>query len=264
MPTYNCADKVEKTLRSVLSQNEELYELIIVDGASTDDTVERLGNFESNFTLVSESDNGIYNAFNKGIDLATGRYIYFIGAGDCLRPGILAQLKDLLPLERPTLVYGKCYFVKNRYFDGRELKTTDFSWTNICHQGEFYHRSIFTLVGKYDERYKVFSDWLLNLKCFLSGEIETVYIPVHIADFEEDGISSNLDNDPVFKKEFPVFVRRNLGLKAFFICKFKMMKPNSVYFSHGVGYPLVYETLQPLISLIRPYYRKYLKGKLGK
>lgn len=263
MPTYNCADKVEKTLRSIRSQNKELFELIVVDGASSDNTVERVKEYGGNLILVSERDNGIYDAFNKGIDLATGRYLYFIGAGDCLQPGILDKVKDLLPSETPTLIYGKCFFVKQKYFDGRKFNTSDFSWTNICHQAGFYHRSVFDIVGKYDERYRVFSDWMLNLKCFLNERIDDVFIPLHIADFEEGGTSSDINNDPAFKKAFPVFVRRHLGIKAFINCKFKMMRPNSIYFTQGIGYPLVYETLQPLISFVRPYY-KYLRRVVRK
>ncbi|CAN5265673.1 PGL/p-HBAD biosynthesis glycosyltransferase [soil metagenome] len=263
MATFNCGDKVEKTLRSILSQNEKLFELIVVDGASSDDTVDLISKYKENLTLVSERDNGIYDAFNKGIDLSTGKYLYFIGAGDCLRPGILDQVKDLLPAGPPTLVYGKCFFVKKKYFDGRQFKTSDFTWTNICHQGEFYHRSIFEMVGKYDEGYKVFADWMLNLKCFLNEEVNELYIPLYIADYEEGGISSEIDNDPAFKKEFPQFVKRKLGIRAFIKCKFKMMKPNSAYFTGGVGYPLFCEILGQIVPFFRPCCR-YVRNRFRK
>ncbi len=263
MPTYNCGDKVEKTLRSILSQNEKLFELIVIDGASSDNTVELISKYNEHLTIVSESDNGIFDAFNKGIDLATGKYLYFIGAGDCLRPGVLDQVKALLPAESPTLVYGKCFIVKSKHFDGKQFQTSDFTWTNICHQGEFYDRSIFEIVGKYDEQYPIFADWMLNLKCFLNEEINKLYIPLYIADYEGVGLSSEIDNDPAFKKEFPLFVKRKLGIRAFIKCKFKMMRPNSVYFTHGVGYPLLYEILGQIVPFFKPAFR-YVRNRFRK
>jgi len=243
MATYNCGQKVENTLRSIFSQNEELFELIVVDSASTDDTLDWIKKYESGLTLVSEKDAGVYDAFNKGIDLAGGKYVYFIGAGDCLQPNILEQVKEFLPAETPTLVYGNCYFVKKKIFDGRKFSSSDFTWTNICHQGEFYHRTIFDIVGKYDLRYKVFADWMLNLKCFLHRGINDLYIPLHIADYQEGGLSDNLDNDPAFQRDFPKYVRKEMGIMAFIIIRAKIKNPDALYFTHGLGYGLFYETL---------------------
>jgi glycosyltransferase involved in cell wall biosynthesis len=258
MATYNCGQKIENTLQSIFSQNKELFELIVIDGASTDNTLEYLKKYESSLTLISEKDDGIYSAFNKGIEIATGKYIYFIGAGDYLRPNILEQVKEFLPPETPTLVYGNVYFTKHKFFNGREFSSSDFTWTNICHQGEFYHRAIFDIVGKYDLRYKVFADWLLNLKCFLHQGINKRYIPLHIADYEEGGLSSRISNDPAFKRDFPRFVKKELGIKAFIICQAKMRNPDALYFTHSLGYGLLYETLlRPLIPVARPFVRGY-------
>ncbi len=257
MATYNCGQKVENTLQSILSQNEELFELIVVDSASTDNTLDYIKKYESGLTLISEKDDGVYDAFNKGIDIATGKYVYFIGAGDCLQPDILERVKEFLPMETPTLVYGNCYFTKRKFFDGRELSISDFTWTNICHQGEFYHREIFDIVGKYDLRYKVFADWLLNLKCFLHRGVNKRYVPLYIADYEEGGLSSRIDNDPAFKKGFPRFVRNELGIKAFIVCQTKMRRPDSHFFTRGLVYGLGYEMLGYLIPVARPFVRGY-------
>ena len=253
--TYNCGQKIENTLDSIFSQNEELYEVIVFDGASTDDTLEYLKKYETRLTLISEKDGGVYDAFNKGIDLAAGEYIYFIGAGDCLKPRILEEIAQYLPPESPTLVYGVCYFVKQKVYNGRKFGNFDFVFTNICHQGEFYHRRIFEIVGKYDPQYKVFADWFFNLRCFLDEKVAKQFIPLVVADYEEGGLSATLNNDPQFKKDFPQFVKKKLGNRAYAVCRLLMFNPEVFYFIYNAGFNL----LGFLIFLARPFVRGYRK-----
>lgn len=235
--TYNCGQKVENTLRSILSQNKELFELIVVDGASTDDTLDFLRKYEADLTLISEKDKGVYDAFNKGIDLAEGKYIYFIGAGDCLRPNVLEQVRELLPPEEnPAFVYGSCYLVKrNVVWSGREFDISDLICENICHQAVFYHRSLFAVVGKYELRYKVFADWFFNFRCFARREISKQYISCVIADYEEGGLSAELGSDSAFKRDFPSLVKRHLGVSSYLKCKAFMTSPNVYSFAYGAS-----------------------------
>jgi glycosyltransferase involved in cell wall biosynthesis len=253
MATYNCGQKVEITLQSILSQNKELFELIVVDGASTDKTLDYIKKYESSLTLTSEEDGGVYHAFNKGIDIAKGKYIYFIGAGDCLQPGVLEQVKEFLPQETPTFVYGNHYLMKQKIYMGKKYRSSDFVFGNICHQAIFYHRAIFDIIGKYDLQYKVFADWFFNLKCFIHPGISKQYIPYLIANFEEGGLSSELNNDPAFKKDFPRLIKKQLGISAYLNCKAFMINPYVFSFCYGAGYAL----LGHLISFARPYVHGY-------
>lgn len=262
--TYNCGRKIEDTLQSIFSQNKELFELIIIDSASTDNTLDCIKKYESSLTLISENDDGVYYAFNKGIDLATGKYIYFIGAGDCLKPGILEQVKEFLPQETPTFVYGNCYFVKQKTYNGKKFTSTLFIRDNICQQGIFYHQAIFDIVGKYDLQYKVFADWFLNLECFIHPGINKRYIPCVIADYEEGGLSAEINRDPVFKKEFPRFVRKQFGIFKYIVCRAFLMEPyifNFIYFAKYdllLGYLISnYSLPRYLASFARPYFRGY-------
>lgn len=268
MATYNCGRKIENTLQSIFSQNEELFELIILDSASTDDTLDCIRKYEGKLTLISEKDEGVYDAFNKGIDLATGKYIYFIGAGDCLKPGILQQVKEFLPPETPSYVYGNCYFVKQKIYNGKEFTAALFTRDNICHQGVFHHRDLFEIVGKYDLRYKIFADWFLNLKCFIHPEINKRYLPLVIADYEEGGLSAEISRDPVFKKDFPRFVGKRFGVKKYIVCKMFLANPrvfNFIYFAdysgllgyliHNYSFPMF------LLSTARPYVHGYRRLK---
>lgn len=273
MPTYNCGRKIEDTLQSVFSQTRDLFELIVVDGASTDDTLDFIRKYEDDLTLISEKDKGVYYAFNKGIDLATGKYLYFIGAGDCLKAGILEQIKDFLPPDKPSLIYGTCYFTKQKYINGKEFTETLFIRDNICHQGIFYHRNLFDVVGKYELRYKLFADWMFNLKCFLDERINKQFIDYVIADYEEGGMSSRIGDDPVFKKEFPVFVRKKFGFFNSLVCRAFFTEPyifNFIYYSDYHLLPAYffsnYSLPRYLISVFRPVVHKYraLKNRIFK
>lgn len=260
MATYNCGQKVENTLRSIFSQNEELFELIVLDNASTDDTLEYLKKYESDMTLVSEKDDGVYYAFNRGISLATGKYLYFIGAGDCLKPDILERIKEFLPPEIPSFVYGKCYFVKQKTLNGKEFSSELFIRDNLCQQGIFYHRDLFEIVGKYDLQYKVFADWLFNMKCFMHDRVAKRYIDYVIADYEEGGLSSIINRDPVFVREFPLFVKKHFGVFKSLLCRAFLAEPyvfNCFYYGY---YRLLwwhwinnYSLPKRLISLAKSY-----------
>ncbi len=274
MATYNCGQKVEKTVRSILSQNKDLFELIVIDGASTDDSLYYIKKYEEDLTLISEEDDGIYYAFNKGLDLATGKYLYFIGAGDCLKPDVLENVKEFLPTEKPSVIYGNCYFASRQICGGREFSEKSFVRDNICQQGVFYHRKVFDLTGGYDLQYKTFADWFFNLKCFMDTRITKRYVDLVIADYEEGGISTVIDSDPVFKKEFPRFVKKHFGIFKYMVSKTYLFDPHTFNYIYYGKYSLLprhflynYSVPNYLASLLRPYVfrfrdlKKSLKSK---
>jgi len=243
LATYNCGRKVEPTIESILCQNKDLFELIVFDGASTDDTLDCIRKYESDLKLISEKDGGVYHAFNKGIDLASGEYLYFIGAGDRLREGVLETVGEFLPPGVPAFVYGDAFVVKEQIHYGGEYDESRLQKQNLCHQAIFYHRDIFELTGKYDLRYSIFSDWALNLKCFGDRRIEKRYLPRVIVDFEGGGLSST-DGDADFKKDFPRLVRKHLGLKSYINYK-------SPQVSSGIYRKIYFPFVRPLVSALR-------------
>lgn len=262
MATYNCGAKVENTLRSIFEQNRDLFEVIVFDGASTDDTLEHLKKYANDLTLISEKDRGVYDAFNKAIDLASGKYLYFIGAGDCLRPGILDRINEILPQDAANFVYGNCLLMKqNVVWRGREFSPDSFYNENITQQAIFYHRSIFGLLGKFNVEYKICADWYYNVECFARPDIRKIYVPHIIADYEEGGLSSVLENDPAFIKDFPRLVRRRLGMKAYLRRKAFVASPELFARSHEMYYRL----LGTLVTVARPFVRavRSLKNAAG-
>lgn len=243
LAVYNCGRKIEPTIESILCQNKDLFELIVVDGASTDDTLDCIEKYKGSLKLISEKDDGVYDAFNKGIDLATGQYLYFIGAGDKLRAGVLETVREFLPPGVTAFVYGDAYVVKEQINYGGEYDESRLQKQNICHQAVFYHRDIFRLVGKYELRYSIFSDWALNLKCFGNRRIRKRHLERVIVDFEGGGLSST-DGDADFKNDFPRLVRRYLGLKSYI--NYKSPLVSSVIY-RKVYFPLV----RPFVSALR-------------
>ncbi len=216
--TYNCGQKIELTIKSILAQNRDLFELIIVDGASTDGTLEYIKKYENDVTFVSEKDDGIYYAFNKGIDLATGKFLYFIGAGDIMHEGVLECVSELLPAdENLAFVYGDVYIKEWGYNKGKRSRMNHVA-RPICHQTIFYTRAIFDLVGKYDLRYKISADLVLNFKCFGSPQIKKQYIPCLIATFEGGGISSIM-RDPDFRNDELHIIKNNIGIEFYLYYK---------------------------------------------
>ncbi len=216
MPTLNCGSKVDATIRSVLSQRESLVELIIVDGGSTDDTLSIIGKYVGELKLISERDEGAYDAMNKGIDMAAGRYLYFLGAGDCLREGVLEEIMSAMPDQPLAFVYGDVFRLNLDTIYKGKFSKSKLRRNNICHQAIFYERTIFDVIGRYDIKYRQLADYAFNIKCFADSLIQFKYLNCVIADYEGDGVSENIV-DHLFWSDHPQLVERYLSREPYFI-----------------------------------------------
>jgi glycosyltransferase involved in cell wall biosynthesis len=205
--TRNAAAKLPTTIESVLAQDRSLFDYRIIDGASSDGTVSLARSY--GIEVVSEGDRGVYDAYNKGIARSGGRYVYFIGAGDKLRPGVFARLAAILESRPPnTLVYGDVLWLKRRY--AGKLGRAGLSCRSICHQAEFLSRSLFDLLGPYDERYRIAADWVFTIRCFADPRVHVEYVDEVIADYEGGGISDN-EIDHQFNADRRAILRREFG-----------------------------------------------------
>jgi glycosyltransferase involved in cell wall biosynthesis len=215
-PTYNCKDKVEKTIKSVLSQEEQLFEYLIIDGGSTDGTIDVLKKYSKQIRYISEKDNGIYDAMNKGIDRARGHYLYFLGAGDCLKDGILKDLVNKISREGIYFIYGNIErinpFQKIQYNYG--YNKWNICTNTICHQAILYHREIFDLTGKYDTNYRINADQIKTIECFGRKEIKKKFIDILIAEYDGSGMS-DLEKDKKYFKDKGKIILKNLGFIYF-------------------------------------------------
>jgi len=113
--TYNCVELIEATLLSIFNQNYSNVELIIVDGASTDGTMDIVKKYEHKIaTIISEPDKGLYDAMNKGLKLATGDYVWYMNAGDHIHaPDTISKMTKDLP-SQTDIIYGEIYMVDDK------------------------------------------------------------------------------------------------------------------------------------------------------
>ena len=197
-PTFNIGDSIETTLLSVANQTYTNIEHIIVDGASTDKTLPTIRKYQKqhkNIRLLTEKDEGIYHAMNKGMDLCTGDWIYFMGADDTFyNENVLTDLFEQGLFSEEHVIYGNVmikgdapWAKDNSIYDGPFTLEKLFKW-NICHQSILYPKSVKSLVGYYYTKYKVTSDWDYNFRCW--AKYKFTYTEKIIAFFATGGKSS--------------------------------------------------------------------------
>ncbi|MBX7205115.1 MAG: glycosyltransferase [Bacteroidia bacterium] len=195
--TYNAAAYISETLESVKKQTFTNYEHLVIDGASGDATCAVIRAFSnSKIHLLSEPDNGIYDAMNKGIKLAKGQWLYFLNAGDTFASSHI--LTDIFNGRENNhdLIYGKV-ITKNEpsgvnYTTGQPLTLASFFYTiPINHQGVFFHRSTFTAIGNYNLSYKILADLEWLIRYFKQEKNNAVYVDTIIAEYETVGFSYN-------------------------------------------------------------------------
>lgn len=194
-PTLNCESTVEACLTSVADQTYKRTEHLVIDGLSSDKTLRIIRNFQNHFAhvkLVSEQDCGIYDAMNKGIEMATGEWIYFLGSDDTLYTNnVFEELRPLLMQSIPEVIYGNVIFKNSgTKYDGKFNKCKLLK-KNICHQSILIRKSVFDKLGKFDIRYKAFADWHFNMMWFNDSTIKHLYTKTIISCFCENGSSHN-------------------------------------------------------------------------
>lgn len=193
----NAEKAIRGTIESVLNQDWKNFEYIIVDGASTDETIKIIEEYASKDKRIrwySQKDRGIYNAMNKGIHYAAGNFLYFLNAGDILFTNdVLRKVADKIVDLHPDIIIGDIVrktekgLKRDCYAVGNELAENLKNSINVCHQAIF--ASIESLKEGFDEQYKICADydWLCRQ---VADRKKIEKIDLVIADFDMQGISS--------------------------------------------------------------------------
>lgn len=203
IPTFNSAQIVPECLESILNQSFKAFEILIIDGGSTDNTLEIIKNFDDErIKILSEPDNGIYDAMNKGIKMAKGEWLYFLGSDDLLYDeNVLNDIQTEIHKHKVDVIYGNVLMKPtNRIYDG-EFTYEKMQTTTLCHQAIFYKKQIFNDFGLYNIRYKVLADHDMNLNWLFSNKHKNLFVDRIIAQYSESGFSSYFI-DKEFEKDF--------------------------------------------------------------
>lgn len=209
---YNASVSIEDTIRSVIGQTYSNIEYIIIDGGSTDNTIDIIKKYQDKISFwVSEPDNGIYNAMNKGIKIATGQWINFMNAGDYFYDNYVLE-NIFVNKYDADIIYGA---VERRYSRGAVVESP-LSIDEICNRMVFCHQSAFVSLSLmklnlFDESYRIISDYVFLLKEYREGAV-FIEIPYVVASYDCNGISSstNLRDYWNQKKELRRLLNRNL------------------------------------------------------
>lgn len=193
IPTYNSSRVLRRALDSILYQTFTDYEVLIMDGASSDDTVMVAESYNnSKIKVYSEPDKGIYDAMNKGILKSSGEWLYFLGSDDWLYDdNVLKKVFCKKNINDYDVIYGNFESSHLSPKHNGEWKISEIEY-NRCHQAIFYRKSFISKVGGYHLKYPVLADFYLNLKWLLDNRFTHMYIDITIAHFSEGGTSGNI------------------------------------------------------------------------
>lgn len=213
VPTFNAAATLQACLESIVCQTYGDWEVVIVDGGSTDGTVDIAHGFgptlDARLVVHSGPDRGPYDAMNRGVDMAEGSWLLFLGADDTLyESDTLARVAAFIgDHEHSDLVYGDVMMrsTETRHAGAFDLDRLLFE-TNLCHQSIFYRRELFTGIGPYNLRYPVWADWDFNIRCFSNPALVTRYVDMVIARYNDmTGFSMREGTDKEFRKRLPMY-----------------------------------------------------------
>lgn len=206
----NAAETIETTIRSVLGQTYKNTEYIVIDGGSTDGTLQIIEKYRDYIsTLVSGQDKGLYDAMNKGIDLAHGDYIGIINADDWYEKDAVEHVVQISKTvsEEIGVISGRVRMVdgKETFLSGK--KNMNQIWTEmpVDHPATFIRKSIYGRYGKYDTYYKVSADYELVFRLFANG-IKFYISDKILANYRIGGISARR-KDELFEEDVEILGR---------------------------------------------------------
>lgn len=192
---YNNAAGLEKTILSITEQTFCDYKLIIVDGGSSDKSIQVIEKYSDKISYwVSEKDEGIYNAMNKGTTQANGAYCYYLNSGDIFFDSeVLAKVAGYMTADQ-MLIAGDVETVSNSgqkllWKTKKNYRVSEIAFGHLPHQGFFFHRSLFDTYGFYNEKLKIISDWEYLLKLIINN-VNIKYTELIFATHYLDGISN--------------------------------------------------------------------------
>lgn len=216
---FNDAEGLERTIKSVISQTFHDYEFIVIDGGSTDKSVNVIKKYESHIDYwVSEHDGGIYPGMNKGLRQAKGEYLNFMNGGDCYHSEDV--LEKIFALETNADIITGAHAengIRNVGVGGVTMLDL-YKWA-IDHQASFIRREL-ALCHPYDEKYRIVSDWKFFIEALIFDNCSFYYTDTIVVDVDMKGISNTnftldmQEREAVLRELFPERVLKDYQLLA--------------------------------------------------
>jgi len=219
--TYNAESTIERCIRSVIAQNYQNIEYIVIDGASTDSTIQIINRYAQNIKIVvSEPDKGMYDALNKGIKLATGDIVGILNADDYFASDdILTDVATVFMHSNTDVLYGNLDFVDVnetiiRKWRTRAYKRGDFDWGWMPAHPTFYCRkSLFNSFGVYSLEHGTAADYELMLRFMHKTEINAYFLDKVMVKMQCGGMSNKNPVSRIKAWRFDLKAMRKNGIK---------------------------------------------------
>lgn len=196
---YNNKNGLEETIKSVISQTYSLLEYIIIDGGSTDGSLDVIKKYNDKINYwISESDKGIYNAMNKGIIQAHGEYCIFMNSGDCFYDKDVLR-NVFLEIQQADIITGITQLKTKPiqfWYPPKEISFKWFHMASISHQASFIRTNLL-IENPYNENFRIVSDWVFFMQTLIINNCTYKPIQTIICIFDMEGIS----NTKSFEKE---------------------------------------------------------------
>lgn len=192
---FNGVDRIENTILSIVNQTYNNIEYLIFDGGSTDGTVDIIKKYESKISYwISEPDKGIYDAMNKGIEKASGKWINFMNAGDTFCKNETISNIFIDENSSYNIIYGDCMTYNNYLNSEIKVKARNFSLIKFelpfCHQSVFVERQLLK-ENKFNLAYKNAADYDFFLKMHFHKLANPLYIELVVSNYENNGASNS-------------------------------------------------------------------------
>lgn len=199
--TRNAETLLPQALESVRQQQFQDWECLVVDGASTDGTLDVIARYEAEdcrFCHLSEADQGVYDAFNKGVKASRGEWLHFLGSDDILTPESFGSLLQQAQGTKADVISGCINVVKS---DGKVDLLPSKGWEG-CHQAKLTRRSSLLQMGGYDLRYRISADLDLYVRMRCAGMKIEDYVTPPMCHFTMGGMSQQLKNYQYILSEY--------------------------------------------------------------
>lgn len=233
--SFNAKATIEKTLKSVANQSYKDIEHIIVDGGSKDNTIDICNSFSHISKTISEPDKGVYDAFNKGLRLASGDIIGFLNADDTFyNKNSIQDIADAFNQNRVDIVYGNLDYINGKGKVIRKWRSQSYKKGLIkqawmpAHPTFYCKKDVYDRLGGYNDSFKIAGDFELCLRFLEINNMLSFYLDKKLVKMLTGGISnSGLKSKwVIYKEEIRAFKINNVSINSFlfFLYKFKKLK----------------------------------------